>query len=91
MLFPIRGGAVLDGQVREAAEDDLERALGEIRFEGEEALRDDTPWLLAWLRAPRRSGVYLVIEGSVKRSGSALANAVRSALAAAARVSPAAS
>lgn len=91
LLFPIRDGAVLDAQVREATEDGLEGALGELRFEPGGPVRDDMPWLLAWLRAPRRSGVYLVVEGSAKRSGSALANAVRSALAAAARGSPAAS
>ena len=91
LLFPIRGGAVLDEQIREASEDGLERALGELRFEASEPVRDDTPWLLAWLRARRRSGVYLVVEGSAKRSGSALANAVRSAFAAVARGSPAAS
>lgn len=91
LLFPIRGGAVLDAQIREASEDGLERALEGLRFEASAPVRDDTPWLLAWLRAPRRSGVYLVVEGSVKRSGSALANAVRSAFAAAARGSPAAS
>lgn len=91
LLFPIRAGAVLDAEIREASEEGLERALDELRFEASGPAADDTPWLLAWLRARHRSGAYLVVEGSEKRSGSALAKAVRSALAAAARGSPAAS
>jgi hypothetical protein len=90
LLFPVRDGTVLDAEIREVADDALERALGELRWGAAAPARDDTPWLLAWLRSPRRGGAYLVVEGS-KRSGSALANAVRSALARDARGSPAAS
>ncbi len=91
LLFPIRGGVVLDAQMRESSDTGLERTLAEISFDEQPGARDDTPWLVAWLRAPKRSGVYLVVEDGAKRSGSALANEVRSAYAAAARGSPAAS
>jgi hypothetical protein len=91
LLFPVRAGAVLDDEIRAASEDGLERALGELRYEPAPAERDDTPWLVAWLRSPRRTGAYLVVGDSLMRSGSALANSARSALAAGARGSPAAS
>jgi hypothetical protein len=91
LLFPVRSGAVLDDEVRTAAEPELERALLELRFAPAAPGRDDTPWLVEWLRAPRRAGAYLVVGETLKRSGSSFANALRSALAASARASPAAS
>jgi hypothetical protein len=89
-VFPIRDGRVLDSEVFCVADAELENALAALRFDASSA-PDDTPWLLAWLRERRRTGVYLVIEDGVSRSGSALSNIARSALAAAARKSPAVS
>lgn len=90
-LFPIRAGAVLDDEARTVAEAELAPALERLRFAPPPAGRDDTAWLIAWLRAPRRRGAYLVVEGRLSGSGSALLNAVRSALARGSRGSPAAS
>jgi hypothetical protein len=89
-LFPIRAGRVLDGEIVIAAAAGLDAALAGLRFHGSGA-SDDTPWLIAWLRERRRRGVYLAIDAELSRSGSALSNAIRSALAEAARGSPAAS
>jgi hypothetical protein len=91
MLFPILAGAVLDDEVREASDAGLEAALQALRFAARVRPADDTPWILQWLRGTRRAFAYLVVAGNEKRSPSAFANAVRSALAAAARASPAAS
>jgi len=91
MLQPIHAGAVLDDEVREVPDEDLERALTELRFAPRKGGGSDAPWILQWLRGKRRAAAYLVVDGSAKRSPSALANAVRSALAAAERGSPAAS
>jgi hypothetical protein len=91
MLHPIHAGAVLDDEVRQVPDEDLERALAVLRFAPRIGGGSDTPWVLQWLRGKRRAAAYLVVDGSAKRSPSALANAVRSALAAAERGSPAAS
>lgn len=91
LLFPIRAGSVLDDEIRAAPETELERHLLELRYDAATPDRDDTPWLVAWLRAPRRAGAYLVVDDALKRSGSSFANTVKSALAALARGSPAAS
>jgi hypothetical protein len=89
-LFPIRAGRVLDAEIVIAPAAALDAALAGLRFEAAGA-RDDTPWLIAWLRERRRRGAYLAIDAELSRSGSALSNAIRSALAEAARGSPAAS
>lgn len=80
LLFPIREGAVLDAEQRECAEGGLEAALLALSFEAPASPRDDTPWLVAWLREPRRSGAYLVVEVGGKGSNSMLAKAVRAAV-----------
>lgn len=90
-LFPVLGGAVLDAESCVATEGELEQALARVRWAPPEPPRDDTPWLVAWLRAPRRRGRYLVLADGISGSSSALSNAARSALAPAARGSEAAS
>lgn len=89
-LFPIRAGAVLEEEARLAPETELEAALASLRFEPVPG-RDDAAWLVAWLRSAGRRGAYLPLDEGTSGSGSALANAVRSAVARAARGSPAAS
>jgi hypothetical protein len=66
-LYPVWGGAVLEESRvsldREALHPEtraLEAALASLRFQTREPPRDDRPWLLAWLAAPRRGGAYLV-------------------------------
>jgi hypothetical protein len=58
-LFPVLGGAVLDEERTLA--DSLEAGLPALRFRAPAAPRDDWPWLLAWLAAPRRKGEFLVL------------------------------
>ena len=89
-VFPIRAGSVIEAEMRTVPERDLEAGLESLSFARPEAAADDTPWLSSWLRG-KRKGVYLVAGDNESRSGSALANAARSALAAAARGSRAAS
>lgn len=60
-LYPILGGAVLDGEIRNVAVDELGEALGRVVWAAPEAAVDDRPWLLPWLRAKKRSGVFLVL------------------------------
>lgn len=91
LLFPIRGGCVLDDQVRETGDAGLADALAALRFDAAPGAGDDTAWLLQWLRGRRRGAAYLVVDEGAKRSPSSLANALNSALAVAARGSPAAS
>ncbi len=89
-VFPIRDGSVIDHELRTVREADLDRGLEALRFTLPEGVTDDTPWLSSWLRG-KRQGAYLVAPDSESLSGSALANAARSALAAAARGSRSAS
>lgn len=58
-LFPVLGGAVLDEE-RVVAES-LESGLAALRFRPPPAPRDDWPWLLAWLSAPKRKGDFVVL------------------------------
>lgn len=88
-LFPIRDGAVLDDEAVTVGHAALEAALGRLRFAPVPG-RDDTPWLVAWLRTPRRGGAYLVVEDRLGGSAELLAEAVLSALARRGRGSPAA-
>jgi hypothetical protein len=84
-LYPVVGGAVCEeGSARLAraapvpAGEDLEVALGRLRFEGTSPSPDDLPWLLQWILGPRRGGAYLVLGDS--EGASALAARVREVL-----------
>ena len=59
-LYPVLGGAVLGDRAAPAAPGELEAAMGRLLWDGEPA-GDDTPWLLQWLRARRRTGRYVVV------------------------------
>jgi hypothetical protein len=62
VLYPVEAGAVLE-EARVEAES-FEAGLGRLRFPPPPAPRDDWPWLLAWLAAPRRKGEYRVLGGA---------------------------
>ena len=89
-VFPIRDGSVIDAEVRSVPEGELASCLEALGFTLPEIAADDTPWLASWLRG-KRKGAYFVVPDTGSRSGSALANAARSALADAARGSRSAS
>jgi hypothetical protein len=58
-VYPVRAGAVLD-EHRFVAES-VDAALAAARFTTPASPRDDWPWLVAWLTAPKRKGRYVVL------------------------------
>jgi hypothetical protein len=80
-LYPVAGGAVCEedrvelGNTADAGA--LAAACGQLRF-APAAPRDDRPWLLSWLLAPRRGGSYLVV--GADEAADALAARVREVL-----------
>lgn len=61
-LYPVWNGAVLEEHaVRLSAAEPAEAALAGLAWVDPSPARDDTPWLSAWLHAPRRSGQHLVV------------------------------
>lgn len=57
-VYPVREGAVLEEG--RAVAPDLASARAAVRWTALDAPRDDTPWLSAWLHAPKRKGAYVV-------------------------------
>jgi len=61
-LYPVWNGAVLEEHaVGLAAAEQAEAALAGLAWVDPSPPRDDTPWLSAWLHAPRRTGHHLVV------------------------------
>ncbi len=77
-LYPVRHGGVLEESVLKTRESELEEAAGRLEFTPTDPLRDDAPWLLDWLHAPRRKGGYLLV-GETDSSAS-LAERIRDVL-----------
>lgn len=61
-LYPVREGAVLEEAAVHAAEGRLEEAAARLRWPEPNPARDDRRWLSSWLHAPRRTGIYLVVD-----------------------------
>jgi hypothetical protein len=61
-LYPVRQGAVLEEASVRVEEGRLEEAVESLRWPEPETPRDDRRWLSSWLHAPRRTGVYLVVD-----------------------------
>jgi hypothetical protein len=77
-LHPVRDWAVLDDAVVRAPESALDDALGRLRWDAPLTPRDDRAWLLAWLHAPKRRGVFVPLWKT--DDPAAVALAVRAAL-----------
>jgi hypothetical protein len=77
-LHPVRDWAVLDDAVVRARESELDHALGRLRWDAPLTPRDDRAWLLAWLHAPKRRGVFVPLWKT--DDPAAVALAVRAAL-----------
>ena len=61
-LYPVWNGAVLEERaVTLGPADDPEIAFASLEWADPSPPRDDTPWLSAWLHAPRRTGHHLVV------------------------------
>jgi hypothetical protein len=61
-LYPVREGAVLDEACLRVREEGLAEAVERLRWPAADPPRDDRRWLSAWLHAPKRTGVYLVMD-----------------------------
>jgi hypothetical protein len=59
-LFPVRAGRVLEDAAVSALPGELEAAVSRLQWPAGEGA-DDWPWLLAWLRGPRRRGACLLV------------------------------
>jgi hypothetical protein len=67
-LYPVRHGAVLEEASVRVDRDHLEEAVERLRWPEPEPPRDDRRWLSSWLHAPKRTGVYIVLnEGESAR------------------------
>jgi hypothetical protein len=66
-LFPVRAGRVLEQEAVSARPDELEAALGQLQWPAGEGA-DDWPWLLSWLRGPRRRDAYLLVREDEDRA-----------------------
>jgi len=77
-LFPVRDGAVLDEAWSVVRADQLEDTLARLPWAAATATSVDWPWLAAWLHAPRRKGVYVVVAEA--ETPAALAARLREAL-----------
>ncbi len=60
-LYPIRGGAVLDGEIQSLVIDELGGCLQQMTWALPQAATDDRPWLLPWLLSRKRRGVFLAL------------------------------
>ena len=60
-LYPVRAGAVLEAHARTCAPAELEATAAALAFDVPGRPPDDTPWLLQWLRARRRTGRHVVL------------------------------
>lgn len=57
-LYPVREGAVLEGQALEVPKAEAEGALARLVWEAPDPAPDDTAWLIEWIGRPRGPGVY---------------------------------
>lgn len=78
-IYPVRGAAVLEERRACPGGAELETALASLSWHAPEDARDDRAWLAAWLHAPKRRGVALVLDG--QEAPAALAERLRAALA----------
>lgn len=62
-LYPVFEGAVVEEGAVQASSEDLDEALGRVRWAPPEEPRDDRAWLTAWLHLPKRRGSYHVLAG----------------------------
>ena len=60
-LYPVREGTVLEEASVRVSEGGLPEAAEHLRWPAPDPPRDDRRWLSAWLHAPKRTGVYLVV------------------------------
>jgi hypothetical protein len=60
-LYPVREGTVLEDASVRVADGGLPEAAERLRWPAPDPPRDDRRWLSAWLHAPKRTGVYLVV------------------------------
>lgn len=60
-VYPVLAGAVLDE--RRTVAESLEAGIAAAVFTPPASPRDDWPWLVAWLVAPKRKGAYVVLHG----------------------------
>ena len=60
-LIPVVDGAVVEESAVRADADHLAASLAGLPWSPPPEARDDQPWLLAWLHAPRRSGAYVAL------------------------------
>jgi len=58
-VYPILGGAVLDSEIRGLVASELGECLGRTVWALPKDAGDDRPWLQPWLRARKRSGLFL--------------------------------
>lgn len=64
-VYPVRRGAVLEeGSVVVGENEVLDAAIGRLRWPELDAPRDDSPWLSAWLHAPRRKTAFVLVDES---------------------------
>lgn len=69
-LYPVRGGAVLEARALTCAPSDLGATTARLSWDAAGGEPDDTPWLLQWVRARRKTGRYLVVgEGDTLARG----------------------
>lgn len=68
-LYPVREGAVLEEwSVQAKSREPLEDLVAALRWPHVEEPPDDSPWLSAWLNAPRRAGAFLRVDPSAPLS-----------------------
>lgn len=67
-LYPVHRGAVLEEASVRVERERLEEAVEHLRWPEPEPPRDDRRWLSSWLHAPKRAGMYIVLnEGESTR------------------------
>jgi hypothetical protein len=76
-LFPVRGGRVLDEEVRTVPPDQLDEAVARLEWPSADGV-SDWPWLAAWLASPRGRAAYHLVPDPDDRES--LIRTVRSAL-----------
>lgn len=60
-LYPVSGACVLDAAAVEVSLESLDEAVARLSWAAASPLRDDRPWLSAWLHSPRKTSVYLAL------------------------------
>jgi len=60
-LYPVVAGTVLEECRRVVAETALDEVLEELRWDPPHEVRDDWPWLAAWLASPRGQRSYVPV------------------------------